>query len=685
MKSYHFIGFFLLLAFLRGPSIFAQIETLSTYQSLNSCQYLSSKDHPVQIARILPKRAGLLKNIQFHLGGSQGRCKVHLFGQEGGTNFPFFGKDLIPPIVLSKTQIGDTSITISVSDSILIENDQFYLAFTDFEGDFGVLQDSAYYDTFCTSKDGGNFYPTLLLNRDSSKWLGDNCHLAMDITMVYQPLHDPLFEDITTAVGLPLNLSNRSIAWADVNKDYWIDLLLGTHLFLNKAGTFEKTKLPIPSIPNNHFKKSIFLDMNNDGAWDIILFGTQKSILLLNDGTGKFVSRDLSIPSLASLQAVSIADINQDTYPDLVLAQLWGKYPEPQPNFLLLNNGQLNFINSTKRLYPNHQGNFNFPDGIPCEAQMDSTYLPNLNRNRRSRGTQFIDYDQDGDSDLYITNYFLETDEFYENNGRGKFTPIAAPKPFNQNDTMSNHGTGVAWYDFDNDGDFDVLIPQLAHPNFVSEFDHRGTTLYQNEDGHFKDVSSSSGIQYEETHAGAAFGDVNNDGLVDLITTVYYGCRYVDLYVQGPNHTFQLSTDQSGFSKLTTGNDVCYIDFNKDGNLDVALAQEGKFRLFKNSKANKNWIQLNLISTSKNHFGIGTLVKVYTQDQVYTQEVNSGKGQAMQAPTTLHFGLGDTTTIQKVEVYWDSNLMETFFIGAVNQFYTLLEGQGTYTVNGIKK
>ena len=273
MKSYQFIGLFLLLAVLQSPFVAAQIDTISTYHSLNTCQYLAPQDHPIQIARILPKRSGILKSIQFHLDGASGKCHVHLFGHEGGTNFPFWGKDLIPPIELNKTQVGDTSITISLSDSIFIENDQFYIAFTDFEGDFGALQDSTYYESFCTSKDGGNFYPSLLLNRDSSKWIGDNCHIAIDVAIAYQPSITPLFEDITAAIGLPLNLSNHSIAWADVNKDYWMDVLLGTHLFLNKEGFFEKIKLPIPSTLNNRFSKSVFLDMNNDGAWDILLFG----------------------------------------------------------------------------------------------------------------------------------------------------------------------------------------------------------------------------------------------------------------------------------------------------------------------------------------------------------------------------------------------------------------------------
>jgi len=445
---------------------------------------------------------------------------------------------------------------------------------------------------------------------------------------------------------------------------------------MNRGGTFQQVTLHPEPASKNYIKRSLFIDMNNDSHWDIILFGGSNSWLYLNDGLGNFKKFSLSIPAVTFLQAFSVSDINQDGFPDLVLAQLWDEYPVPKPNYLFLNNGALDFENVTTRLYPESDELYNFPDGVPCDENIRLTKIPNKNRNRRSRGTQFIDYDQDGDDDLYIANYFLETDEFYENNGQGFFTAIPAPKPLLQSDSMSNHGTGVSWYDFDNDGDFDVLIPQLAHPRNILKYDHRGTTLYENENGNFNDVTAASGIQFEETHAGANFGDFNNDGLVDLITTVYYGCRFVDMYLQQADHSFQLNTIQSGFDKLSNGTDVNYVDYNNDGNLDVAFAKEGNFRLYKNViPSSNNWLKLNVRCTSRNHFGIGSIVKVYSGDQVYTQEVGLGKGQGMQSPSTLHFGLGASNTVDRVELLIGNDIISVVENLEANKTYLLTEGQ----------
>jgi hypothetical protein len=353
---------------------------------------------------------------------------------------------------------------------------------------------------------------------------------------------------------------------------------------------------------------------------------------------------------------------------------------------LFLNTRKNDFEDITKRLYPQHNGEFNFPDEWECITEVDSTYFSNYNKNRRSRGTQFTDVDLDGDIDLYITNYFLERDEFYENDGNGFFTSLPTPKPLEQSDTMDNHGTGVDWYDYDNDGDFDLLLPQLAHPRNIDSFDHRGTTLFRNDNGQFRDSNPVNGIQYEETHAGATVGDVNNDGLVDIFTTLYYGCRFVDLYLQQADYSFVLSTYQSGFYKVNTGNDACFVDYNNDGRLDLATGNKGKFRLYKNRKSNENrWLKLQLVAQSMNRIAIGARVKVYTDEQILMQEVNAGRGQKMQKPSWLHFGLGKAEKIKKVEVYWSNKQAEQFLEIETNQSYILTEGGSKKLVSENKK
>ena len=237
-----------------------------------------------------------------------------------------------------------------------------------------------------------------------------------------------------------------------------------------------------------------------------------------------------------------------------------------------------------------------------------------------------------------------------------------------------NHGTGVDWFDFDNDGDFDLLLAQLAHPWFVESIGHRGTTLFKNNNGRLEDITTELNIQYEETHAGAAFGDLNNDGLVDIITTAYYGCRYIDIYLQQSDHSFKISTHDSGVSRVSLNYDVCYVDYDKDGQLDVTIGGEQAFRLYKNiGQPTYNWVAISLEGNFMNKSAIGAIVKVYTNGQIYTQEVNAGRGQRMQKPTTLHFGLAKADKIDKVEIFWNSRKAKTYTNLAINKVHQIKE------------
>ena len=656
--------------------------TFSYYNSFNKKNFISSKDFPQQVARFSIDRPTKINQITLHLAGrGKGRFTCHIYGHESGTNYPALAVDLIPPIVKKKKRRGKQSITIQLKEPLMVTNDQFYIALDNFTGDFGLAQDSTYQKEFCQAKEGGNSYPTLLKDT-ADKWIGKTYYTTMDVSVAFAPLPPPIFKEITQAKGISLNHSNAYISWGDIDGDQWLDLLVGGALYKNKKGQFTNiTPVLGSSIPKN-IQGAVFIDMDNDGDQDILYLGKMDSQLYLNDSKGDFTATTIAIPPLPSLHAYSIADINKDQFPDLVLAQLWDPYPIPHPNYLLLNDGQHNFSDITKRLYPQHTETTNFPAGQACLSNGNDCE-PNNNKNHRSRGTQFTDFDLDGDSDLYIANYFLESDEFYQNDGNGFFSAIPPPKPAHQFPTTDNHGTGVAWYDFDNDGDFDLLLPQLAHPRYLDEYDHRGTTLFRNDNGQFTDVRTTAGIEYEETHAGASFGDINNDGLVDLITTVFYDCRYIDVYLQQPNHTFKLSTFQTGLSKISTGNDACFVDFNNDGLLDVAMGSGGQFRLFENVLPNQNhWLKIQLQGQSIHHFGIGAIVKVHLQNgQILTQEVNSGRGQRMQKPTVLHFGLGKETEVEKVRVVWGKSRVEEFIDLKANQFYALMEGTGVLVVD----
>jgi hypothetical protein len=349
---------------------------------------------------------------------------------------------------------------------------------------------------------------------------------------------------------------------------------------------------------------------------------------------------------------------------------------------MLLNDKNNNFTDNTKLLYPDYDGTWNYPN-----EQWDPANNI-VNRNRNSRGSQFVDFDNDGDLDLYVANYFLQWDEFYRNNGNGTFTDIIAQKNIDVNKTGHNHGTGVDWYDYDNDGDMDLLLSQFAHPRFLKDYDHRPLTIYKNDGApnySFTDTydatnfSSKIGIGYEETYAGSAWGDANNDGLSDFVATTYYGCRFIDFYQQNDDHTFSNQTFDFGLEGISTGDDACWVDFDNDGKLDLAMSDGRKFRLFKNYyDLNFDWLEVDLKGKAgQESYIVGARVKVHTNNGIFTQEVSLGRGQKMQKPFRLHFGLGRLAEISKVEVRWPGTTnYEEFYSIQPNKIVTLVQDKG---------
>ena len=183
----------------------------------------------------------------------------------------------------------------------------------------------------------------------------------------------------------------------------------------------------------------------------------------------------------------------------------------------------------------------------------------------------------------------------------------------------------------------------------------------------------------EETHAGAVFGDVNNDGLLDFYITNFYNCRYSDLYIQKPDHRFELKTQYYLPSQYyNTGEDALMFDFNNDGKLDLITGQFNKFfTMFKNNfPGNNNYLKLVLRSKSGNSYALGGRAMVYSGGQQLTREVYTGRGARMGDPYTLHFGLGTSASIDSVVVKWPVNppVYETFKGLQINHAYTLFEG-----------
>lgn len=675
-----------LFFFLIGLKSYAVEETISYFDQ--SGDLTAYQNMLWQFARFEPEAPCYIKEITVYFFGQSGQATVVLLGHEGGQALPgiFTGTNLEKFIAAwtvspSPPQGQVQGIRIQLPEPVYFADDQFFIGVGGLSGGLFFATDRTQVAPSCESESGGTFMNQVVINSSQEWQLGGYSYAAS--ALVEYPSKNPhnYFKDVTSDLGFPTGLSRSSYAAADFDKDGDLDILISGKLFKNNSGESFTDVTEEYGLAGSA-SGNAFVDFDNDGDQDVVLLqsgGGKCYVYKFDPESDSFEQIELSTPTLQSLTCFSFEDVDLDGYPDLFLGQLWGDYPLPLPNYLMRNTGGNDVEDATVLLYPQWDGEWNYPN----EAWNPDQYI--VDRNRNSRGCGWCDFDDDGDRDFFVTNYFLQEDEFYENLGDALFDDICTDKGIDQNATGHNHGTGVDWSDYDADGDFDLGLSQFAHPRFLQS-DHRPMTIYNNSGApnyDFVDTydpatwTSSLGITFEETSAGIAFGDANNDGLQDFVKTTFYGCRFIDFYEQTQDNKFVNKTWDYGLDKIVTGEDAMWFDFDQDGKLDLAMSENGKFRLFRNAHSSQNsWSQVELESKTANKFAIGARVKVYVGSKRYVQEVNCGRGQKMQNPYRLHFGLGSATEISKIEVRWPgSSEYETFTNIPINSIVRLVEGE----------
>lgn len=645
--------FYLLILFwifIQGQS-FAS-DTLKQYNPSVTLVSLPTNYKEV-VARVDLPCPGTLEKLVIRLDGpsNSGSVMLKVYGHEGGTSFPQLEQSLIEPLKIEKTKEGRQDILVKLKSPLSFRNNQLFLVLYDWTKDVQIMAESSPPLASCKSSSGGDYYRLFAKNSSGSWVLVNRRALAADL--IYSPEKlpaTPYFRDMTLGSGIPEGLSNKSISVGDLNGDDFLDIVIRGRVFFNKQNfQFEDKTLDL-SITTAGIVASPIIDINNDGKSDILLLYNDSAShqVLINQGGGQFNALSLSaqIP-VRGISSFSIADINEDGFPDIFIGRLWTAYPadgpDITPNYLYLNTGKNDFNDSSSMIYPNNWVH------------------------RRSRGSSWCDFDNDGDLDLFVANYYLEPDELWKNDGNGNFVDIAQYSGIDKNKFgASSHGTGCDFGDFNNDGNMDLLLPNLAHPAFKTQYDHLPTTLYKNNGAPsflFSNVTDNSGIEYEETHAGGAWADIDNDGRLDFIITTFYGCRYIDLYKQNDSGAFEIVTAEYGLEGIVSGEDACWADFDNDGKIDLCLGIEGKFRIYKNEVPSwhHNQTQIELRATSGNKLAIGSRVKVYAGGNMYTQEVTAGRGVRMQKPARLTFGLAEATQVDSVEVYWIGSKQKSVF------------------------
>ena len=417
------------------------------------------------------------------------------------------------------------------------------------------------------------------------------------------------FVDVSRQAGVADDGLGKGVAFADVNNDGFVDLYVSNKggsnkLFVNNGdGTFKDvTATSGAGIDAPGFTMgSVFGDYDNDGDVDLYLatggqYEIEANQLFSNNGDGTFT--DVTAAAGVGLKeftySASFADYDNDGDLDLYCAN----YGVGAKNVLFANNGD---------------GTFS-----------DVTDAAGVGDKSWSWMGVWSDIDNDGDVDLYVVNgrYPVgEPNKLFVNNGNGTFTEGAAAAGVND----ANWGLGSSFADIDNDGDQDLFVS-----NYIG-----GNNLYMNDgNGVFTKASHKIAAGEEGWGKGPTFGDVDNDGDLDL----YEGdCKLANqLYMNDGSGNFKNVADEQPQLQCATvrTKGTAFADIDNDGDLDLYVINWGaENKLYKNTQNDGNWLKLSGL-------GFGAKVALYDGDQlVATREVRSATGFCAQEPSVVHFGV----------------------------------------------
>ena len=319
-----------------------------------------------------------------------------------------------------------------------------------------------------------------------------------------------------------------------------------------------------------------------------------------------------------------------------------------------------------------------YPDLLLLNKAGASFELAWTNQQFRARGVTACDFDRDGDLDVYVSNYRLQPNNLWINDGSAQFSDGAAKRnaigttpPFS-----GGHTIGSAWGDFDNDGQIDLFVGNFAHRD--GRGDQPQSRFLKNlgnaDDHYFKD-RGTGGVFYQESYATPAVGDFDNDGNLDLFfTTVYETASFgkknnAVLYRNEGDFQFVDATSKTQLASLPATYQAAWADFDHDGDLDLATA--GK--LYQNELEDRHWILVRLVGDGQqvNQSAIGAQVQITLPDRTLTRQVEAGTGQGNQNDLVLHFGLGDHSKPVELKILWPSGASQSVANVTVDQFLSI--------------
>lgn len=393
------------------------------------------------------------------------------------------------------------------------------------------------------------------------------------------------FSDITSAAGITADSAwAMSAMFGDYDRDGFLDLYIGNYV--------EDSDLRVDSV----------------GVVDV-RHTCSANALFHNNGNGTFtdVTQTVMVGDTGCTLATTFTDYDSDGDADIYNANDFGQWL--MPNVLYQNTLSGSMTN------------------VAPAANIDAGLF--------GMGIAIGDYDQDLDLDYYVTN--IGRNVLHRNNGNGTFIDTTnAAGVGNQwyiQDSLQATGWGTGFMDINNDSYLDLYVANgqiNAIPQFMTSRIDPDKLFLNNGDGTFSDISASLDIDSLATTRGFAYGDIDNDGDIDLFPVT---------------------------SLVESGHDT----------LVVPILQN-------NLNNTNNWLQVGLEGTISNRDAYGTLLYIYVNGKAWVQEVNGGGSHCSQHSTIAHFGLGSATIVDSLVIHWPNGLVEKETNITANQRLHLVEG-----------
>ena len=456
------------------------------------------------------------------------------------------------------------------------------------------------------------------------------------------------FTDVSVPSGLGgVEGYHHAIALADYDGDGLLDIYIGTRLgpnrlFRNLGGMQfeEKGALAGVADPGNTMA-AIWFDADNDGDPDLATGNSNgPNRFYLNNGNGTFsdVTDDWGLGVMGTTRSLNAADVNGDGWVDFYCSNLSSQ------NVLWLNQEGSGFANAT------------FSSGATDMGV--------------AMGSLFLDIDNDGDQDLYLTHDANQTNLLYLNNGAGTFTSGGVAAGLN----YQGKCMGVDAADLNGDGFLDLYISNL----YPSEL------FLSNGDGTYSAAGAEAGVDDTGMTWGTSFFDYDQDGLMDIYVANEF------LFSPAPNILYHGEPDGS-FSIASAGdpvlehpysdNGMAMGDLDGDGDLDIVIATHGGTdqpgpTILRNDAASGHSVQVQLEGTTSNRDAIGARATAFYNGAAHIAEIHCGRGYSGGAPLELHWGIGSLEAIDSLHIRWPSGIESSHGELIADSLHHLLEPGG---------